>query len=304
MVKDRLLRWLLKGADRQVTGEVARHYFKTQPGLRKTAPDSRHGEDLLHRPDWERRRAFFREHILVHTHIPKTAGSSLSAGLTAIVGALHTVDRRLAPSVPIEEMTPEDMDDVYFISSHTGYGLHRLFDRTPLYVAAVREPVDRAVSYYRYLQNRPTEPAHQQVIGKTFEDSWHALDAEMGPSRRNMQARMLISPVDDEPVDEALLWQRVEHDYFLLIPHDKVGHAIGQLQTAFGGYRAPLAKVNVSKADPVTPSDEIQRTIREVNALDAALYARVVAEYEDSLADACRYVAQRCLQRKEPGQDG
>lgn len=270
---------------------------------RKGAPArSKISENLLTRPDMARRRAFFRDHVLIQTHIPKTAGSALSAGISAIVGGVHALDRRLKISVPVEDMSSADLDDVWFLSSHMGYGQHVLFDRTPLYFAAVRDPVDRAVSYYRYLQNRPNEYMSKHARGLSFEDSWHAIDTASGPDGRNMQSRKLISFKESGPIDEALLWRRVSDDYFLIIPHHKVESAIHRLRAAFGVFRTPVAKVNVSKSEAVEPSAEIIEQIRHANALDVQLYDRVVSDFDETLELAAGMIASHCLQRADQNQ--
>lgn len=283
-----------------VTREIATQYIKRVHAAPPPRP-ARADATLSERPDLARRRAFFQDHILVHTHIPKTAGTSLSAGLASIVGGIHFMDLRHERTPSLTALTREDMDDIYCISSHMGFGLHELFDRTPLYIASVRDPVERAVSFYRYLQNRPTHPMAKNVIGLSFEDSWHAISAVRGESHHNLQSRMLVSAVDSKPLDPALVWRRVEEDYFLITPSSKVSKSVDRLRAAFGAFKTPHARVNVSRSEEIDPSRDIKAKILAVNQVDEELYRYVVANFEDNLDRACKTIARQCLQPLEAG---
>jgi hypothetical protein len=115
---------------------------------RRAAPDVRGPGGAEHdlAPDLTARRRFLDGHVLIHTHVPKTAGATLAAGLSAIVGGVRTMDLRLRRSIPLERLSDAELAELSLVTGHFPYGLHARFPRTPLYFAAVREPADRAVS--------------------------------------------------------------------------------------------------------------------------------------------------------------
>lgn len=256
---------------------------------------SKIAEGRADKPDLAGRRAFMAEHILLQTHIPKTGGSTLSHGLMNIVGAVHTMDLRLNRRVGIDEMSQADLDDLHFLTGHFRFGMHERFKRKPLYIAAVRDPVARAVSNYRFLLTHPDHHQHPVVVDRNFEDAWHALAEDQGPSFFNLQARMLTGTGGKHRPDAAALWEQVEDVYFLVIPQPELNKAIQHLRSAYGVPWTRVMQMNVSQGNEVEVSPAMADHIRETNALDVELYERVSAEFPQKLLRACEYIAERCL---------
>ena len=281
---------------------ASKHWRKRVWNLRPPEPSSV-AEGRSERPDLAGRRSFLQDHILIHTHIPKTGGSTIAAGLSAIVGGTHSLDVRLKRSIPFGDLSPEDLDDIHLITGHFDFGLHEEFQRKPLYFAAVREPVDRAVSGYRYLINRPEQTDHQYVKDRSFEDAWYTLEAHYGEKRHNGQAKMLMGGDPALPVEPDDLWLHLDRAYFLLIPTPRINHAIQHLRAAFGVAWSRIAPHNISRAAQVEPSDKLRREILSVNTLDTELYERAERDFDASLKRACEYVASHCLLPLKGGPD-
>ncbi len=271
-----------------------RHMQRARIARLPVASDAAQGRSEA--PDLAARRSFLNRHILIHTHIPKTGGSALAGGLSAIVGGVHAMDTRLRRSVPLADMSAADRDDLHLVSGHFGFGMHVLFQRRPLYIAALRSPIDRAVSLYRYMVDQPEQPENAYVRGLSFGDAWQAMDDQYGEKRRNLQARYLTGATDGSKIDEHLLWHQVAEGYFLLLPQDKITDAVQQLRAAFGVAWTRVPRVNVSRSAQVEPDTETRRRIEGVDALDCQLYDRVVAEFPENMRRAADYIASHCLQ--------
>ena len=97
--------------------------------------------------------------ILIHVHIPKTAGTTINTLLAAALSeakqlycSLHKDPGVLAAASQFER------DEIGFVFGHHPYGLHRLFTRPVCYLACLREPRQRILSLYRYLLAHEDHP--------------------------------------------------------------------------------------------------------------------------------------------------
>lgn len=247
-------------------------------------------------PDLAARRRFLDRHILIHTHVPKTAGATLAAGLSAILGGVRTMDLRLRRSIPLERLTDAELAELSLLTGHFPYGLHaRLegLDRIALYFAAVREPADRAVSSYRFLASHADHLGHEEAAACDFE-TWESRHRERRP---NEQSRMLLGARRGVEPDAAEVIAHVDAAYLLVIPQPEMTRALQALRAAFGVAWTRIARTNVSHGHEVELDSMTREAIRRANAIDAALYAHVVETFDDRLARACELIAAHCLRR-------
>jgi hypothetical protein len=258
-------------------------------------------------PDLGARRRFLERHILIHTHVPKTAGATLAAGLSAIVGGVRTMDLRLRRSIPLERLTDAELDELSLVTGHFPYGLHARFarsGRTPLYFAAMREPADRAVSSYRFLASHADQPGHEEAAACDFE-TWESRRRER---QGNEQSRILLGNRSGAAPSAAEAIAHVEGAYLLVIPRPEMTRAIQELRAAFGVAWARVARTNVSHGHDVELDSVTREAIRGANATDAALYEHVVETFDARLARACELIAARCLrppaEAPEPASEG
>ncbi len=252
-------------------------------------------------PDLAARRRFLDDHILIHTHVPKTAGATLAAGLSAIVGGVRTMDLRLRRSIPLDRLTDADLAELSLVTGHFPYGLHARFARTPLYFAAVREPSDRAVSSYRFLASHADHPGHDEAAACDFE-TWESRRRER---QGNEQSRMLLGARPGAPTsalpDPAEVIAHVDEAYLLVIPQPEMTRALQALRAAFGVAWTRIARTNVSHGYDVELDAVTREAIRGANVTDATLYAHVVETFDARLESACELVASRCQRPLDGG---
>ena len=250
------------------------------------------GEEKL--PPFLARRQFLNRHIFIHTHVPKTAGSSLSHGLMSLFGATVCLDERLAPHLRARELTRAERDALNYVGGHFKYGKHREFSQCPLYIACVRDPLDRAISYYRYVLSSSKHPNHQEFRDRTFEQSWHHMTGRAAATRSDEQSRIICGIGWNEPVDTEIVTRRVTHDYLLVIPHHKVETTLKRLRRAFNLPGTPNSRVNTSSAPVPDVPTSLAEEIRGQNRYDTAMVAIAERAFSERLEAACEFITEQC----------
>lgn len=240
--------------------------------------------------DTAARSRFLDAHIIVHTHIEKTAGSTLSRALHGLAGDRFRDTRDGGPrpaALPAEEKTR-----LHVLAGHIFYGVHQGFDQKPLYMAAVRDPVAREVSHYRYLLGHPEHPAHKTVAGKGFSEGYAAFTEFRGAAKmQNRQCQHLTGKVDPLRLTRNEVRRRLERDYFLVIPSDRMTETLGALLSALGLDAPVETRVNVSSAAPVDVPDALADQIRQTNALDDWMVREAERLFAQKLDAAQAYIA-------------
>jgi hypothetical protein len=120
--------------------------------------------------------------ILIHLHIPKTAGLSLSSMVrhgfhgnevyetpkdAEFSGlGLITYDCCLRDLI---SLSPDNIKHIRYICGSAPFGLHRAFERSAKYFTIIRHPVDRVISWFFYICQE-NEPYLREGKLLTFED--------------------------------------------------------------------------------------------------------------------------------------
>jgi len=104
--------------------------------------------------------------VLIHLHLPKTAGSSL----TKILAPNHTRGTQLTTGdVNIDKLTnlpPQQRRAISFLFGHLSHGVANHLPQKHLYTCVLRRPGPRLLSYYNYLYRTVDHPSHHTVKGQ------------------------------------------------------------------------------------------------------------------------------------------
>lgn len=236
---------------------------------------------------------FFREHLVVHTHIEKTAGSSLTRGFIDAFGEDRVRDIRGKKHLKPEFITPEERARIFLLTGHFLYGAHdQFFTRTPVYTACVRPPLERFRSHYDFVRVRPGHPTHKHVAGKSLREAVE--DLKKPKAILNVMTRALTGQTH---IAEDKLLHHVENSYLIVTPSHRVNDTLGALIPLLGGGEVETRQHRKRTAEPTSEDiGDMKQWFDDANYLDVRLVQFVDANYDRWLRELPERLAK--LKRK------
>lgn len=218
---------------------------------------------------------------LVFLHIPKAAGTTLVRILlqaysghrcVPLSGHPDDVDRFIKS--PLEERNKID-----FLYGHIRFGIHLFFDRPVTYITVLRDPVERAISFYYYAKKEPKHYLHKIINeGCTLHE---LVEKRLSIETNNDQVRWL-SLLNQRLVPSGFVTRQMlaeaKHNLEQHIAAfglaERFDDSLRLFQAVLGLPDSPYESTNTNPERP-RASEIPERTldlIREHNALDIELY--------------------------------
>ena len=235
--------------------------------------------------------------LWLFVHVPKTAGSSLNADISALIKpATHIVVQGPSQRVSREVLFDGAVDD--FLQRHAArnfrfVGGHLWARNTAKLRAALpetqcftmlRDPLARIVSDYRY-QRSELNPAHQDFVAKNPDFATFIAR----PHVHNKTARALVPPEMIAAGDVEAAVQMLLGSFAFIGVQERYDLGLRALTAALTGVqRTQRAQVRVNKETPqskVVPTPAQMDALRLLNAFDIGLVAAFSQRW-DAIADA------------------
>lgn len=265
------------------------------------------------------------QRLVIFHHIPKAAGTSLLSLLRQNYpdGELLELYGRGGPPPPVnpagftkllQEIGPAEWEKVRCIAGHSANFAIPVIEQPYELFSLIRDPVDRVISLFHYLRERPEWDGVGGLAGSLIrENDWSLADIlrrfegelpiEEGDHQVfanffNGQTRAILSahfPVDRRiPMEgrpavhtefEPVL-DRVLSDHYVLGPADRYAESVKRFASEFGWKHTPVTHVNVTAGRPAAADlpPELVELIRDSNAVDQDLYERASRELDEALA--------------------
>ena len=232
---------------------------------------------------------------LIFLHLGKTAGMTLASiirrqypenRLYKVYSdpAMAAVDRFAA--------LPEDERAYYrAIIGHMHLGMHKLIPGPSTYITVLRDPVERVISAYYYVLERPTHPDHAKIRQSGL-DFAGVLDSGLLPILDNSQVQVLCTTdVPDIPyggctsdmLEEAK--RNIDRRFAVVGLTERFDETLLMMKDRFGWKNVYYARRNPTRRRPRRQdlSAEVLELVRAHNRLDIELYAYARERFEQEV---------------------
>jgi hypothetical protein len=98
--------------------------------------------------------------IVIFTHIPKNSGVSLLKELIEP----NFEPRQVYGYRKLQQFIPDMRQGYRFVRGHVPFGLHQFTNRPVQYITFLREPIDRAISFYYFVQQDGENPSTRNPL--------------------------------------------------------------------------------------------------------------------------------------------
>jgi hypothetical protein len=247
--------------------------------------------------------------LLIHLHIAKTGGTTLSSMVKHGFRrdqVFETISQDGQTYGGLDLLTYEscqyllrdcDLSRLRYLSGHVPMGVHRIFSAPAKYIAVVRHPVERLLSYF-YYRIQSSDPYLEDGKPLTFEDYVENggdiifndyqvrvisgspdLDAPAGPRG----ALVAGAPVQAHHL--AMAKRNVEEKFLAIAPLEQITDLALVLRRIYGWpmRRLQTEYKNPTKERPRAPNlpQSLLRLIEDRNAHDMELYAWVCKRFAE-----------------------
>ena len=223
---------------------------------------------------------YFARHILFHTHIAKSAGTSIRDALSEILGPADVMDRNGSPDPDsaVSSLSSTRRRSLRLLSGHFWYGTQeRYFDRRPVYLAAVRDPIERFISLFHFVLAGDSHPLHREFTARGPDGSarWYFLER---PRFANEMTSSFGIPAGVSPIE----W--LEHRYAIVAPTARTDTLIAKLYDLFAPDIPPrIWRSNPAPGSGFTVSAKVAEECRAAAARDILLCRQVEDRYDEWL---------------------
>lgn len=225
--------------------------------------------------------------MLVFTHIPRTAGTSIRAYISQRIQRFKFIDGFSELSF----MNDEEINKFDFIATHCGYGLFNRIRKDHKKLIILREPVERILSHYYYLRELKDNVSYSSHYAKNLsvEDfimeenpavsvaientqTWHLLDD------KNLHFRNRHKKLSDQQKIDIALQNLEKYDFVGFT--DRIGGLFTTLCNFYGWPIGPFP--HLAQSNKRSGSNVDRSVIEKINAkvaLDLVLYRKADQKY-------------------------
>lgn len=216
--------------------------------------------------------------LIVFTHIPKTAGSFLQKKFIEA----NVPSNRCYTTAGLKEFILKSSDNYQLFYGHLPYGVHLLTPKSVRYITLLREPIDRAISFY-YSMKEVDIKIYKHPF-REYADSLTLKDFYKNRNLQNVQARFMAGILSNKLYPKfpskytenwILYWAKKNLNNYIYGIYDRLEESIELFQNKLA-WTHPIDMIPYRKTqNRPKKADLDQETIQvllKANALDIKLY--------------------------------
>jgi hypothetical protein len=217
----------------------------------------------------------------IFVHIPKTAGTTINRIIDRQypAHARHWIKRHNVGVEEFRALSPTHRAELRLVRGHIPYGLHEYVHEPVAYFTILRQPIERLISYYYFVQREPEHYLHDyaNTQGVTLQ---RYVESRVSLQTDNFQTRLISgiwTDVGYGECDQATLTLAKHNlaEHFAVVGlTERFDETLLLLQRAFAWRNVFYRRLNVTQGRPPreTLSAETLAVLQEHNRLDLELY--------------------------------
>ena len=185
-------------------------------------------------------------------------------------------------------MPETDRAAIRLFRGHMPYGLHTYLPQPATYFTLLRDPVERVISYYHFIQRTPGHYLYNYVVGQKMSLKT-LLESGLPIMMNDAQVRLISGVWADVGygacTTEMLNMARrnLAQSFGVVGLAEQFDATLLQLKQAYGWKQLFYVKENVGRGSQSSHDPATLALIRQFNQLDQALYSETQTQFQQQL---------------------
>lgn len=230
----------------------------------------------------------------VHLHIPKTAGTTMSAILAASVGRGKSISFSENAKGPLAGKSPADLVDYRFIHGHLSYKVMSYLPPDSQAICVLRRPGDRLLSFYKYVSRTDHHPLYRPLTkwNMSFGDFLEFIDGRPQLKREsdNVQMRILSGLTEVGYLGQE---QKVFELAMSNLLNDRILFGLTERFDAFQAWlkhKGLLKTISTARLNASNEPAKLDQALEELTADQRAIFDSYVV-WDNLLYEVCDKIA-------------